>query len=233
MKNKLIAAIVNLCLCVIIVTTAAVGFLGGGAVEVSSDGAQPYYRSEDPHGVSLMFNVYQNTSNVYGILDVLDEYSAKATFFLGGSWADDNVDCVREIYRRGHEIGSHGYFHKDHSAMTYKQNLDEIKPSVTLLNAILNSQITLFAPPSGAFNDSTLSACAELNLKTVMWSRDTIDWRDSDVDVIYRRATDGLENGEFILMHPMDVSLKALPKILSYIRENGFSAVTVSYNLGE
>ena len=233
MKNKLLAALVNLCLCAIIVATAVVGFLGGGAVEVSSDGAKPYYRSDNPRGVSVTFNVYQNTSNVYKILDILDEYSAKATFFLGGSWADDNVDCVREIYYRGHEVGSHGYFHKDHSAMNYKQNLDEIKPSVMLIDRILNTEITLFAPPSGAFNDYTLSACSQLNLKTIMWSRDTIDWRDSDVALLYSRATQNLENGEFILMHPMDASVIALPKILSYIRESGFSAVTVSYNLGE
>lgn len=233
MKNKLIAVLVNLSLCAIIVATAVVGFLGGGAVEVSSDGAKPYYRSENPRGVSLTFNVYQNTSNVYKILDALDEYSAKATFFLGGSWADDNVDCVREIYKRGHEIGSHGYFHKDHSAMNFKQNLDEIKPSVILLDRILNSRIKLFAPPSGAFNNATLAACSELNLKTIMWSRDTIDWRDDDVNLIYSRATDGLKDGEFILMHPMDASVSALPKILSYIRENGFTAVTISYNLGE
>ncbi|MGN0817368.1 MAG: polysaccharide deacetylase family protein [Candidatus Coproplasma sp.] len=233
MKNKLFAILVNLSLCAIIVATAVVGFVGGGAVEVSSDGVKPYYKSDNPRGVSIMFNVYQNTSNVYKILDVLDEYSAKATFFLGGSWADDNVDCVREIYSRGHEVGSHGYFHKDHSAMTYKQNVDEIKPSVMLLNRILGTNITLFAPPSGAFNDSTLSACSEFNLKTIMWSRDTIDWRDDDVNLLYLRATSNLESGEFILMHPMDASVSVLPKILSYIRESGFSAVTVSYNLGE
>ena len=42
-----------------------------------------------------------------------------------------------------------------------------------------------------------------------------------------------MKNGEFILMHPMDVTVKTLPDILKYVRENGLSAVTVSYNLGE
>lgn len=225
---------VNLCLCAIITATCIVGFSGGGAEAVSTGAEQPYYKAEEnPQGVSLMFNVYQNTSNVYKIMDILDEYSAKATFFIGGSWADDNVDCVREISMRGHGVGSHGYFHKDHSKMTYKQNLDEITPSVDLLNRILNYNITLFAPPSGAFNDGTLAASASLGLKTIMWSRDTIDWRDNDAELIYRRATENLKTGEFVLMHPMDVSVQALPRILSYIRDNGLTAVTVSYNLGE
>lgn len=220
-------------LCAVIASVCAVGFIGGEAQEVTSNGEDLYYKSDDPRGVSLMFNVYQNTDNVYAIMDLLDGAGAKATFFLGGSWADDNIDCVRDIAARGHEVASHGYFHKDHSKMNYEQNLAEIRPSVKLLNAILNGEISLFAPPSGAFNDSTVTAATSLNLKTIMWSRDTIDWRDSDVNLIYKRATNGLQNGEFILMHPMDVTVKALPQILTYIRENGLTAVAVSYNLGE
>lgn len=233
MKNKIISVIVNIALCAIIASISIVGFVGGEAAEVTSDGENLYYKSEAGKGVSLMFNVYQNTRNVEAIMGILDEYSAKATFFLGGCWADDNIDCVRQIAERGHEVASHGYFHKDHSKMTYEQNLAEIRPSVKLVNAILGKEITLFAPPSGAFNDSTVTAAASLGLKTIMWSRDTIDWRDGDVALITSRATKNLQTGEFVLMHPMDVTVKALPQILGYIRENGLTAVTVSYNLGE
>ena len=177
--------------------------------------------------------MYESTENVLSILDTLDEYEATATFFIGGSWADDNVDCVREIFRRGHELGSHGYFHKDHSKMSYDANLEEIRPSVKLLEMICGQKIELFAPPSGAFCENTLSACAFLNMKVIMWSRDTIDWRDKDENLIYTRATDELKAGEFILMHPKDVTVKTLPKILNYIRENGLKTETVSQILGE
>lgn len=234
MKSKLISVLVNVALCAIVTITCIVGFVGGNAAAVSSDGENIYYNvKENPKGVSLMFNVYQNTQNVYDILNILDEYDAKATFFLGGSWADDNVDCVREIAKRGHEVGSHGYFHKSHDKMNYEQNLAEIRTSVKLLNAILGSEISLFAPPSGAFNDHTITASASLGLKTIMWSRDTIDWRDNDRSLCYSRATKNLKNGEFILMHPMDVTVSTLPDILKYVRESGLNAVTVSYNIGE
>ena len=233
MKNKIISVIVNIALCAIIASISIVGFVGGEAAEVTSDGENLYYKSEAGKGVSLMFNVYQNTRNVEAIMDILDEYSAKATFFLGGCWADDNIDCVRQIAERGHEVASHGYFHKDHSKMTYEQNLAEIRPSVKLVNAILGKEITLFAPPSGAFNDSTVTAAASLGLKTIMWSRDTIDWRDKDVNLIIKRATENLETGEFVLMHPKEVTVQALPEILTYIREHGKNADTVSMCLGE
>lgn len=234
MKNKLTPFIVNAVLCAIIAVTCVVGFADGNAVQVSGEHDQPYYSAKETAcGVSLMFNVYQNTSNVYKILDILNEFDVSATFFLGGCWADDNVDCVREIAKNGHEIGSHGYFHKDHSVMTYRQNYDEISPSIKLLNAILGSDISLFAPPSGAFNENTLSACSMLGVKAIMWSRDTIDWRDSDTKLICERATQNIVSGEFILMHPMDVTVAALPDIISYISSSGLSFVTVSKNLGE
>ena len=233
MKNNVVFIVTNLLICAIIVVTAVVGFLGGSAVTVSDGDGTIYYRSQSESAVSLMFNVYQGTDEVYEILDILDGYGAEATFFIGGSWADDNVDCVREIASRGHEIASHGYFHKDHAALSYEENIDEIVPSVKLLSMICGKDISLFAPPSGAFNDYTVSACLELGLKMIMWSKDTIDWRDNDVNLIVSRATNGLEAGDFVLMHPTQSTVKALPAILNYIRNCGFAACTVSYSLGE
>lgn len=234
MKSKIIAIVTNVVICAVIVGTALAAFYGGDAVTVSDSGENVYYSGNAEKGcVSLMFNVYQNTDCVYEILDVLDDYGAKATFFIGGCWADDNVDCVRAIYSRGHEVASHGYFHKDHSQLGYDENLEEISPSVKLLNMICNTEVSLFAPPSGAFNDYTVNACLSLGLKLVMWSRDTIDWRDQDTELIVSRATEGLAAGEFILMHPTEGTVSALPEILDYIGESGLTACTVSYSIGE
>ena len=233
MKSKIVSVVTNSLLLLIVLAVSLIGFFGGNAVAVSKDSSNLYYSAENGDGVSLMFNVYEHTDNVLKILDALDEYGAKSTFFIGGSWADDNVDCVREIYKRGHEIASHGYFHKDHSRLSYDGNLEEIRPSVKLLNMICNIKISLFAPPSGAFNENTTNACNSLGLKVIMWSRDTIDWRDHDENLIVTRATKNLKNGEFVLMHPTDCTVTALQKILTYIRDNGLSAVTVSQNLGE
>lgn len=233
-KGKIITVITNCTLMLVILAVSLVGYFSGSAAAVSYENTNLYYGGNEENGaVSLTFNVYESTENVIKILDILDEYQAKATFFIGGCWADDNVDCVREIFKRGHELGSHGYFHKDHSKMNYETNLEEIRPSIKLLEMICGEKISLFAPPSGAFCEETLSACAFLDMKVIMWSRDTIDWRDKDVNVIRERATKGLKAGEFILMHPKDVTVKALPEILSYIRENGLKTATITQNLGE
>lgn len=234
MKSKLITILTNVALMAVVLAVSFVGFYNGSATTAMNKNENLFYGGrEENGGVSLTFNIYESAQNVEKILDILDEYEAEATFFIGGSWADDNVDCVREIYNRGHEVGSHGYFHKDHSKMSHEANLEEIRPSIKLLDMISGVQTKLFAPPSGAFNENTLSACESLGLRVIMWSRDTIDWRDKDKDLIVQRATKNLKAGEFILMHPKDVTVQGLPEILTYIRENGLKTLTVSQNLGE
>ena len=178
-----------------------------------------------------MFNVYWGTKEVYAILDVLDEYEAKATFFIGGSWADNNVECLKEIASRGHEIGSHGYFHRDHNKLDYSANYQEIKTSIDFIEKASGISATLFAPPSGAYNDDTVKAARELGLKTVMWSKDTIDWRDKDASVCFTRATKNIAGGDLVLMHPMAHTLEALPSVLKDYRDKGLKTVTVSENI--
>ena len=234
MKSKFFTVITNLTLILVVTVVSVVGYYGGKATAVTYKSENLYSHGNEERGeVGLTFNVYESSENVYKILDALDDYGAKATFFIGGSWADDNVDCVREIFKRGHELGSHGYFHKDHSKMYYDANLEEIRPSARLLEMICGQKVSLFAPPSGAYCENTLTACELLELKVIMWSRDTIDWRDKDVATVVSRATKNLKSGEFILMHPKDWTVQALPEILNYVRENGLKAATVSQCLGE
>lgn len=183
-------------------------------------------------GVSLMFNVYWGEDEVYQILDVLDEYEAKSTFFIGGSWADDHVECLKEIARRGHELGNHGYFHKSQEKLSEEQNREEILRCNQFISLAVGVEPTLFAPPSGAYSDATLLAAKKLNMKTVLWTKDTVDWRDKDAGTVYVRATKGVKAGSFVLMHPMPHTVKALPDVLKEYKRKGLSAITVGENLG-
>ena len=108
MKSKAVTIVTNVLLIAVVTAVSFIGFFGGSVASVSKDTSNLYYSAKNGSGVSLMFNVYEHTDNVMKILDTLDEYGVKCTFFIGGSWADDNVDCVREIYKRGHEPASHG-----------------------------------------------------------------------------------------------------------------------------
>ena len=202
------------------------------AIETAGKGENVYRNAgAEAKGVSLLFNVYWGTEEVYRILDTLKEYDGKATFFIGGCWADDNVACLRAIVNAGHEIGNHGYFHKEHNKMNLAQNLKEISDCNQFIKLATGVEVRLFAPPSGAYNEQTLSACKQLSMTTILWSKDTIDWRDKDTKLIYQRATKNVTVGDFILMHPMKETADVLKDILKTYQENGLKTVTVSENL--
>ena len=230
LSSRAIAAITNAILAVVLVVVGTVCFFPSVA-GVSGVEGKAIYKGNSQDGVSLMINVYWGADEVRGMLDVFDEYGAKATFFLGGSWADDNVSCVKEIKERGHEIGSHGYFHRDHDKLSLAENTEEIRRSVEFLSLAVGEPVTLFAPPSGAYNDDTLAAAESMGLKTILWSRDTVDWRDKDEQICFTRATKEIGGGDLILMHPMKHTLAALPRILKTYADRGLRAITVSENL--
>ena len=231
LSTRALAALTNSILVCIVLVIGAVCFLPTVSAASGVDD-RVYYRGNASDGVSLMINVYWGTELLDGFLEVLDEYGAKATFFLGGSWADDNVSTVKKIAEKGHEIASHGYFHREHDKLNLQENREEIKTSVDFISLASGQKVKLFAPPSGAYNDATIEAAESLGLKTIMWSKDTIDWRDKDTNLCYRRATENVTGGDFILMHPMEHTLKALPKILEHYQKIGLFPITVSDNIG-
>ena len=221
----------NICLALI---AAFVGVMCFYQLDVQATSTQGnVYRSGDPESdrVSLLFNVYWGTDEVYRILDILDKYEVKSTFFVGGCWADDNNACVKEILSRGHELGSHGYFHKDHESLSYAENLAEMQHCQDLISLMTGYEMKLFAPPSGAYGNDTLQAAADMGYKVILWSRDTVDWRDKDSSLIFNRATKNISNGDLVLMHPTKDTLKALDDIITEIMSKGLMLVTVSENL--
>lgn len=189
------------------------------------------YSGTSEDNVALMFNVYSGEEHLPSILQTLEDHGAKATFFIGGVWAEKHADALSDIVDAGQETGSHGYLHRDHSAMDYEANLEEMRVAHKLITGMTGQEITLFAPPSGAYNTATLDAAETMGYRTVLWSKDTIDWRDHDSALIAQRATDGLTGGDLILMHPTAETALALDEVLDAIENAGLNAATVSETL--
>lgn len=225
--------ITNLIISTIIVAVTVISFIPQQITPTnSSNTIKPIYNGNRQNPcVSLMFNVYENTEIVNGIIDLLDQRGLKATFFVGGCWADDNEQTLKKMVSSGHEIANHGYFHKDHKKLSYSANYEEIRLTGAIVKALCGIQPNLFAPPSGSFGNDTLVCANDLGYKVIMWSKDTIDWRDKNVDLIVKRATESVSNGDLILMHPKPHTLTALPQILDYFSKIGLEQVKVSQNI--
>lgn len=192
-----------------------------------------YNGNTDGGCVALTFNVYERTDNVIKIAEILDEYNFKSTFFVGGCWAAKNGDTLLKLASSGHEIGNHGYSHLDHAKLSRKRNEEEIRITEKVIDSSLSSlpdytNSKLFAPPSGSMSNAMFLACEDLGYTVIMWTRDTIDWRDKNPDLIFERATKNLKAGDIILMHPTDATVAALPRILEYIKSQNLKADVVS-----
>ena len=223
--------IANFLIFLAIILVGAVSYSGGvqGAFS-SSDSKAIYSGNVKNNAVSLMINVYMGNEQVEGILDVLEQKGVKATFFVGGVWVNNNEDCFKKIVESGNEIGSHGYWHKDHDKISDDQQVNEIVMTDELVTKLSGIKMGLFAPPSGAYNKRTVEIASTLGYKTIMWTLDTIDWRDHDTNLIISRASKA-KAGDLILMHPTDNTVEALPTIIDNIISSGLKIMTVSGNL--
>lgn len=226
-KEKFVRNVVcNGVIALVVLSVLVVGFAYGFS-NVAASGT-PIYKGESDDKVSLMVNVYWGTEYLDPMLDIMEEYGVVTTFFVGGSWVKDNEEMLKKISEKGHEIGNHGYFHKDHKKINRDRNREEIEVTHKLVKQILGIDMNLFAPPSGSFGDTTISVAEELGYKTIMWSDDTIDWRDKDRNLIYTRATKKVKGGSLVLMHPTAATVEALPDILKTLREKGLTVTKVS-----
>lgn len=232
MKNKkeklFIHGIANIVIVGVLVLFAVMTLSYNAITVFGNNSYSPIYNgNRDSNKVSLMINVYWGTEYIEDILKILKDKNITTTFFVGGQWVEKEPEMLQKIIDNGHEIGNHGYFHRDHDKLSYDQNIEEIKTCHTLVKKLTGLDMNLFAPPSGAFNKTTLDVAKELGYKTIMWSRDTIDWRDKNSDLVYKRATN-VKGGDLVLMHPTEHTLKALPSILEYYNNNNLKVTTVS-----
>lgn len=206
---------------------AAVFEVSTAEVNVSSTALEEegiVYRQAEPCGkTALTMNVDWGEEEIPKILEILKERDVKITFFVSGKWAEKNPKLLRRMYIEGHEIGSHGYGHKLCSKIGPDQIREELTKTEQVMEPLLDGmELTLFAPPSGDYDQRTVDICRELGYKLTLWSADTIDWKEgSTAEVITKRVLKKELDGGIILMHPKPETVKALPKILDGIEEKG------------
>lgn len=197
-------------------------------VQLDDLGAHPIYRGNpNKKMVSLMINVAWGNEYIPKMLQVLEQENTKATFFLDGSWLQKNKATALQIAQHGHELANHAYSHKNMSTLNEQAQREEIVKTERLLKE-LQIQNRLFAPPSGDYNEQTVRIAHELQLKTILWTLDTVDWRNPSPEVVLQRILQNLHPGSLILMHPTYASSEALQRMIQGIRKQGYAIGSVS-----
>ncbi|MFC5448391.1 polysaccharide deacetylase family protein [Paenibacillus aestuarii] len=199
------------------------------AIQLDDLGPSPIYKGNPKKPMaSIMINVAWGNEYLPRILETLRKENVHATFFFDGSWLKKNVETAKLIQREGHELSNHAYSHKDMRSISRSKAVEEISKTEDLLKQQLGVNNTLFAPPSGYFNEETVRVAADFKLRTVLWTFDTIDWRNPGADRIIERLSRNIEPGTLILMHPTASSSQALGGMIKVIKNKGLTLGTVS-----
>ena len=162
------------------------------------------------------------------LLDILDKYDAKATFFLIGSKVSARANTLRRMQSRGHQLGNHSWSHPELNKISTEQLSSEIDRTNEAIRQATGVKPSILRPPYGAVNGVVLEQLRLRNMSSILWSVDTRDWADRNSQIVCSRAVAGARPGAVILMHDIhQTSVNAVPCILSSLKQQGYSFVTI------
>lgn len=219
---------------VIVVYPIVAGWGGGPArlvVEVSaSPRLLPIYGVDtSDKKVAISFDAAWGAERTPLLLDTLDEFGIKTTFFVVGFWIDDYPDVLKDIATRGHEIGNHTATHPHLNSLDEGAIKDEIGQVHEQIKVLTGQTAILFRPPYGEYSNKVVEAAGELGYYTIQWSVDSLDWKDLDADSICRRVVGAIHPGAIVLFHNNATNTpEALPRILTALRAEGYEIVPIS-----
>ena len=182
--------------------------------------------------VALTFDDGPHPEYTAQILDILDRFDAKATFFVLGQHAEKYPELIRREFEEGHEIANHTYTHGQF--ITIKQLEKELIKTNEILYGITGVYPSLFRPVGGNYNERLINAAIAQDFKVIMWSwhQDTEDWKQPGVNKIVKKVLHGAKPGDVILFHDAggnrSQTVEALLEILPELKKQGYEFVTIS-----
>lgn len=184
-------------------------------------------QAESEKYVALTFDDGPSGRYTRQLLDGLKERGAKATFLLCGYRIKEYPAEAQRIADEGHEIGIHGYSHKNMKGMSRGDIAQEIQDTQALLPA--NCRAKFLRPPGGAVSDAVRQVGETMNLGILNWSVDPRDWAKSSSGAVEQMVVKNVTDGDVILLHDMtESSVKAALQIIDHLSQQGYRFVTVS-----
>ena len=161
------------------------------------------------------------------LLDGLEQRGVKATFLLCGYRLETYRNLAQRIFDSGHEIGLHGYTHRDMATLSAWELRKEIEDTKKLLPE--GCEPVFLRPPGGSENSAVQAVAKQAGLSILQWSVDPRDWAVHDADAIETAVVDQVRNGDVILLHDLsDSSVDAALAIIDRLQEEGVTFLTVS-----
>lgn len=160
------------------------------------------------------------------IVDVLNKYNSKGTFFVIGSSVKSNKELIIDMIEDGHEIGNHSYNHKDLTTISKDELYKQIVGTDDLLEIYTGHRTKIMRPPYGKNNEIMNK---NIYKPIILWSLDTRDWENKNAEVVKNNILNNVKDGDIILMHDLyDSTAEAVEMVVPELIKRGYQLVTVS-----
>lgn len=227
-KSRVVIALVAVALLICASALTWYGVTAVSEVNVGSGKRKiPVYSVETEESVvALSFDAAWGADKTLTILDILDEYDVKATFFLVGFWIDAFPELVREIHNRGHVIGNHSANHPHFNTLSKEEMEKEIEEVSDKIYELTGETVRYFRAPFGEYNDTLMTVLEEKNMVGVQWSVDSLDWKGLSGGQISDRILSKATKGSIVLCHNnSDHVTDALPIVLLGLKNKNLRCV--------
>ena len=159
------------------------------------------------------------------LLDNLDKYNARVTFFVLGSRVNNYKDTLTKAYKMGNTIGSHTYSHSNLLKLDNYSVMDEIKKTNEAIKNITGSETIYLRPPYGNINSDIKNIS---NMYTILWDLDTEDWKYKDKNRIADYIVSNAHDGAIVLLHDLyETSVDGALLAMERLEKEGYAFVTI------
>lgn len=191
------------------------------------------YRRTDGRGEKICALTFDDGPSIYTpqILNILDRYGVKATFFMIGLHIERHPDIAALVASKGHTIGNHSYSHPAMGKLSAEDIKAELDRTANLLKKHTGSTTRWFRPPMRSLSSLLFKTATEEGYEVVLWDVDPMDWTNPDYLTIYNRVVSATTPGAVILLHDgggnREQTIRALPLIIKTLLRRGYTFVSL------
>lgn len=159
------------------------------------------------------------------LLELLDKYQVKVTFFILGSRAEKNLNLLSDIHKREHTLANHSYSHPEFHKITNAEKKVEIDKTNFIIKQVTGQYCTLFRAPQGRWDIQLILTLLLKKITAIHWSRDSKDFlKQPAIKIIERFKNQPVKSGDIILFHDDDARcIAALDILIPQWLEQGYS----------
>ena len=188
-----------------------------------------YCVQRDQKLVSISFDAAWGNEDTQQLIDILDKYQVKATFFVVGEWVDKYPESVKALFDAGHEVQNHSNTHAHYPQLSAQEVVADLNACNDKIQSVTGVRPKLVRLPYGDYDDMSINAVRSIGMEPIQWDVDSLDWKDLSAGEITKRVTSKVSSGSIVLFHnAAKHTPEALPGILVTLLQEGYTFVPIS-----